>query len=425
MADEPARSPLRTGLAQLTDPSFARLFTARLISAFGSHLALIAIAFGVLELTGSSSQMALVMGSQTTAQVLATLFGGALADRWSRQRIAVFGEWLAGVSQTVIAVLLLTGTAEVWQLMGLMAVNGLAFAMLFPAAIGLVPLVVRREDLQSANALISLAQSAAFALGGGAAGWIVGVAGGGSNVVGAGWAIALDAATFFGAGALLRGLHLPRRADAEPPQDATLLQDLREGWHEFISHRWLWTIVAQWSLVLTGYLAGLNVVGPYIAQERLGGPSAWGVVVFGLGVGLALGGLAGLVLRFRRPMLVGCISVFTFALPLAALASGADVAWIAAGAFVAGFGGELFAVLWYTALFTHVAPDKISRVSAYDQLGSIALTPAGEIGAGFLIGAIGSATTAWIGVALIIIPSVLVLLVPEVRRLPGLDAATR
>ena len=74
-------------------------------------------------------------------------------------------------------------------------------------------------------------------------------------------------------------------------------------------------------------------------------------------------------------------------------------------------------MLWYTALHTHVAPDKLSRVAAYDQLGSIAFAPIGEIGAGFLIGVIGAATTAWIAVGLVVIPTILILLVPEVRRL--------
>ena len=143
------------------------------------------------------------------------------------------------------------------------------------------------------------------------------------------------------------------------------------------------------------------------------------MVVVALGIGLVLGGLAGMLLRVRRPMLVGSISVFAFALPLCGLATGAGVPFLAAGALLAGFGGELFAVLWYTALHTHVAPDKLSRVAAYDQLGSGALAPIGEIGAGFLIGVIGAATTAWIAVGLVVIPTILVLLVPEVRRLPS------
>lgn len=413
------RSPLRAGFEKLADPSFARLFSARLISAFGSQVALIAIAFGVLGLTGSSAQMALVMGSQTTMQVLMTLFGGALADRWSRKRMLVFGELLAGSSQAIVAVLLLTETAQVWQLMLLMGVNGVAFGLLFPAAVGLVPLVVERDELQSANALIALAQSAAFSLGGGAAAWLVGTAGGGSNVIGAGWAITVDAATFFLAGGLVSGIVARAQVRDEAAAGSSLLRDLREGWREFVSHRWLWTIVTQWSLVLMGYLAGLNIIGPFVADQSLGGPEAWGMVVVALGIGLVLGGLAGMLLRVRRPMLVGSISVFAFALPLCGLATGAGVPFLAAGALLAGFGGELFAVLWYTALHTHVAPDKLSRVAAYDQLGSVALAPIGEIGAGFLIGVIGAATTAWIAVGLVVIPTILVLLVPEVRRLPS------
>ena len=314
--------------------------------------------------------------------------------------------------------LFFTGTAELWQLMALMAINGVAFALLFPAAVGLVPLVVERERLQSANALLSLAQSSAFALGGIAAGLIVGFAGGGSNVVGAGWAIAIDAATFFAAALLIAGVDAqPQSPTGDRDEASSLWRELREGWDEFVSHRWLWTIVVQWSLVLMGYHASLSIVGPVVAERFLGGAQAWGWIAFGLGLGLVAGGLLGMRLFVRRPMFVGTLSVFAFAIPLALLALQAPVAVIACGAFLSGLGMELFSVLWFTALHTHVAPDKLSRVSSYDILGSIAFVPVGEISAGLLIGWIGASTTLWIAVALVVVPTALVLLVPEVRRL--------
>ena len=100
--------------------------------------------------------------------------------------------------------------------------------------------------------------------------------------------------------------------------------------------------------------------------------------------------------------------------------------WALAAAALAP-GGELFAVFWFTALHTHVAPEALSRVSAYDILGSIALAPVGEALAGTLIEGMGVRFTLWLGATLIVIPTLAVLVVPEVRNLanqPGESATT-
>ncbi len=395
------------GIEQLRDPGFRRLFIARFISSFGSAMAPVAMAFGVLHLTGSATYMGVVIASQTASQVAVQLFAGALADRWSRKRLIVGGDILAATVQTAMAFLLFSGDAEVWQLCALMAVNGIAFALMWPAMVGLVPLVVPQERLQPANALLSLAQASAMGLGGAAAGMIVAFAG-------AGWAIAVDAATFAASGLLIAGI---RPAAQTKSESRNLLHDMRDGWREFVSHRWLWAIVLQFSVLFAGWNGGFMIVGPVVADRHLGGPEDWGWIAGALGAGLLAGGALGMRLVVKRPMLVAVLACFGFAIPLALLALPAPVPVIAVGAFLAGVGGELFGVYWFTALHTHVAPEALSRVSAYDVVGSIALAPLGEALAGPAAEAIGTAATLWIAVGCITVPTLLVLLVPEVRRL--------
>jgi MFS family permease len=404
-----SESQLGTGAARelLREPHFRRLFTAQLVSAFGTGMTPVAMAFAVLDLTGSPRWVGIVIASQTAAQALTQIFGGALADRGSRQRVMVGADMLATASQGVMAVLLLTGTAQVGWLCVLMALTGLSFAFHFPAAIGLVPQVVERSRLQPANALLSLSRNGAFGLGGACAGVLV-------ATVGAGWAIGLDAASFAASGWLIAGLRPREQARSE---SSSFLRELAEGWREFTAHRWLWVIVAQFSLVVAAWNGGFMVVGPVVAQRSLDGAASWGWVAGAFGAGLLLGGWIGMRIPVRRPMLVGTICVLTFALPLMALARPLPLPLIAGAAFVAGVGGELFSVLWNTALHTHVAPEALSRVSAYDVLGSIALAPLGEALAGPMVESIGSTTTLWIGAAMILIPTLLVLLVSDVRNL--------
>jgi hypothetical protein len=205
----------------------------------------------------------------------------------------------------------------------------------------------------------------------------------------------------------------------ERAEGESLFAELHAGWREFTSHRWLWTIVLQFSVMLVGWFGTFAVVGPVVAQRSLGGATAWGTIAGAYGFGLLAGGLIALRVRFERPMLPATLMCFSNALlPLLLIAPPA-VIWIAAAAFAAGVGGEIFGILWNTALHTHVAPAALSRVSAYDVVGSIALVPLGEVLAGFALQSLGAPATLIGACAAIVLPTAAVLLVPEVRNLRG------
>jgi MFS family permease len=395
----------------LREREFSRLFGARLVSAFGSSMMFVALPFAVIELVGSENPrpVGYVIASATTAQLVFQLFGGALADRGSRQRMMVLADTLATVSQGAMALLLFTGSATVPALMALAAVKGVAFALHWPASVGLVPLVVERDQLQAANSLLSVANSTAMGLGAAVGGII-------AATVGAGWAIGADALTFAVSAALIAGLN----PHAQTREAATsLLSGIREGWREFTSHRWLWAIVAQFSLLVMGFQATYAVIGPIVADRSMGGPADWGFVAAGFGVGLLCGGLLAMRLQPSRPMLVGVVCCLLLALLPYLLIAPAPVAVVAFGGFLAGVGIEVFGVFWNTALHTHVAPEAISRVSAYDVVGSMALAPIGEALAGPLVASFGAPSTLQVATLLVIVPTLLVLFVPEVRNLRG------
>ena len=396
-----------SGLALLRDRSFARLFAARFVSMFGSAMAPIAIAFGVLEFSGSAAPVGIVVAAQSGAQVLFQLFAGALADRGSRKWMIVLGDSLAMLSQGTIAYLFLFGHATVELLVPLMAVNGIALAMVHPALMGIVPQVVEADRLQSANAFLGMAWSAALALGAAAAGVLV-------ATLGAGWAIAFDAATFAASALLILGVRAREQARPEP---AGLWADLRGGWAEFTAHRWLWTIVVQFSLVVAAWEGMVAVAGPTVAKRALAGATDWGWVMGAVGFGTFSGAIVSLRLRVERPMWVGSLCVFTFALPALLLSGPAPLWVICLGGWVSGTCGQIFGVLWNTTVQTKVAPDALSRVSAYDHMGSIALAPLGIAATGWAIEVIGAQPTLWVAAAMILLPTAAVLCVPEVRSL--------
>jgi hypothetical protein len=169
---------------------------------------------------------------------------------------------------------------------------------------------------------------------------------------------------------------------------------------------------------------GLIVLGPVVADRELGGAGPWGFILASLSTGFVVGGVIALRIRPVHPLRAGQIALLVAPLTMVGLALDLPVWAIAAGAFCAGIGLELFGVFWELSLQQHVPRDKLSRVSSYDALGSIVAMPLGQIVAGPLSDAIGVTNTIWFAVALFTIPTALCLLVPDVRNLRRLDLPT-
>ena len=405
-----ADASFQAGLKLLRQPDIGKLFVAYLISYTGTAMAPIAMAFGVLELTGSTRDAAIVIAAPTLASIVVMLFGGVLADRTSRQYIIVIAETLAMVSQFAIAILFLTNHATVPWLTMLMLVNGVAIALNAPAATGLIIQLVDREDLQAANALLGTARNGAVA-GGAALGGIL------VAVFGAGVTLMIDAVSF-GLSALLVFMLNPMRQ--VQPEKASVLQDLQLGWREFTSHTWLWVIVLQFSLVVAAMQSVFGLVGPAVTRDHMSGSVDWGFIAGSFGVGTLVGGLLALKVSPRYPMRFATCLVFLFTGVPLTLAFLLPVYVVAMAAFVEGVAGQLFAVIWYTTLQRQIPPDMLSRVSAYDHLGSIVLAPMGIVLAGYLFESLGFRTTLFIAALTVILPTIAVLSVRDVRMMTRL-----
>jgi MFS family permease len=303
--------------------------------------------------------------------------------------------------------LVLTGHVRVWQLAVLAAAGGIGFGFYYPAAQGLLPQTVPADQRRQANALDRTGRNAAGIGGAALGGLLIGLAG-------PGWGLAVDAASFAVAGTLRVGMRFPT---LPPVQAPSALHDLREGWHEFISRRWLWIIVAQFAFLVAVSSAMINVLGPLVAHSHLGGARSWGFIVAAYSAGAVGGGLVMIKFRPRRILVAAMLSVPAFSLVLFALAVPLAVPLDVAAAILAGACLEVFTVSWATTLQQEIPPEKLSRVSSYDALGNFALAPAGTAVAGPLASALGISAILAAGGALVVILPVLVLLVPEVRHM--------
>jgi MFS family permease len=370
-------------LGPLRHREFRLLFAGRTISMAGSAMAPVALAFAVLDLTGSTTDLGIVLAARQIPVLVLLLFGGVWADRLPRHHVMVASNLLSGASQAVVAALLLTGHAQIWQLAILASLNGASTAFFFPASTGIVPQTVTAPLLQQANATLRLALNATNITGAAIGGILV-------AATSPGTAIAVDAVSYFAAAACIAAMSISAVARVS---GSTVFNELREGWHDFWSRTWLWVIVLQFGVVNAFENGAIQVLGPGIAQDELGGPAAWGAILTATSIGLILCGLLMLRWRPRRILFTATLAVFPLVLPLIALAIPAPLAVVIACGFGAGFFVEIFGVLWDTAMQQEIPSEKLSRLSAYDMLGSLALTPLALAAVGPISSAIGTRAT--------------------------------
>ncbi len=387
--------------------AFRLLFAGQAVSALGDRLVPVALAFAVLDLTGSVTDLGLVLAAQTGSLAVFVLLGGVWADRLPRQRVMLVSDGVRAVAQGTSAALVLSGAAHVWQLVALQAVYGGAEGFFGPAATALVPQTVDPANLQQANALLGLTGNVASVAGPALAGVIV-------ATLGPGWGLAVDAATFVMSAAFLGFL---RPNAGQVAARTSILAEFRAGWRSFRSRTWLWVTVAYFTLFLGLVLAPWQVLGPQVARSSLGGPGAWAAISTALGVGAVAGGVLGLRWRPRRPLRAAFL-VFLIAGPtlFLLLAAHAPLAVIVLDALIDGASGTLFNVFWFTALQRDVPPGELSRVSSWDYLGSLVLQPLGLAATGPVAAAIGVSTTLYAAAGIFVVLLLLVLAVPSVRN---------
>jgi len=384
------------------------VFGAALASELGDGVIPVALAFAVLDLTGSPTDLGIVLGARTLALVAALLIGGVLADRIGQRAVMIGADLVRLAGQATIGVLLVTHAGTVWEIAASQALLGAASGFFNPASSGLLP-AVAGEHLQEANALRGMAM---------AGGNIIGPLLGAALVLaaGPGEALLLDAASYGVSALLLSRVTVQRR---EAVAARSFLSELREGFAEVRSRTWVWTTVVTASLS-NALAASFPVLGAVVAKRELGGAGAWGAILTAQAVGFLIGGTTLLRLKPRRPLLVGTLACATAGLPPVLLAAPAPVALIAVAAGLAGIGAMVFNTLWETTLQQHVPVQARSRVSSYDWFGSLAIQPLGYVLIGPLAGAVGVSTALYVCGALEFALVVALASVRDVRTLPPL-----
>jgi len=386
---------------------FRLLYSGQLVSLLGDGIFTVALSFAVLDETGSEAGLGIVLASGALPLVGFVLVGGVWADRLSRRRVMLAADGARMAIQGLLAALVLSGQVPIWTFVVLYALYGIAMAFFSPASTGLLPETIPASELQRANGLVGMTRSVTAIAGAAVGGVLV-------ATIGAGSAIAVDSVSF-AVSAVCLGLMRPRPSTAAERE--SFRQELAEGWREVRSRRWVWMTILNVSLAMMLYVAPLDVVGPIVANDSLGGATAWGLISASFALGMAAGGLMLMRVTLERPMLVAALLFLFTSLSPVLMAIPAPVAVICAAYLADGFGVGIYLTTWETALQREIPERVLSRVSAWDWMGALAGMPLGYALTGPVIALVGQDTTLALMAASGIMFAVWMLVFPDIRRI--------
>lgn len=396
-------------LGALRHRPFALLWTGQFISSVGDGVFRVALAWTVLQLTGSALAMGGIFFASLIPTIALALFGGVAADRLPRRLILLCSDAGRGVIVALVAVLALGHHLQLWHLVVLSLLFGIADGFFTPSYQSIIPQLVETDALQPANALVQSSSELSRLLGP--------VLGAIALAVTAGQAaaFALDALSFFISAGFLVALRLPPPPDAQstPEGDVTarptrleaaggILADIRAGLSYVRKTPWIWITILLTSVSNVTFSAPFAAVLPKLVHDFYrGGPTLFGELIGADAAGFFA---ASILLGFLRPrrrgvvaysaLLLSCAGLTVLGLPL----PHTYVPTIAAAACICtGLGIGTFTVLAITLLQELVPEKMLGRVMSIDMAGSFLLLPLGLFGIGWLADNIGPAPVFVVG----------------------------
>ena len=387
---QPGWARLRFMFRALRYRNYSLFFTGQTVSLIGTWMQQIAMSWLVYRLTGSTVLLGVVGFVSQIPTFLLAPFAGVLADRWNRQRLLLCTQTFAMLQAVALAIFVLTGTVQVWQLIAFSSLLGVINAFDIPVRQSfVVELVENKEDLGNAIALNSSMVNAARLIGPSVAGMLI-------AAFGEGVCFIINGASYLAVIVAIASMRLRPKTTGRERQH--ILLELREGFayaYGFAPIRSILLLVSLVSLMGMPYA----VLMPVFAKDILHG----GAHTFGFLTGAAgCGALASTIFLASRRSVLGlgriiaaAAGIFGFGIAAFALSRVMALSLLFLG--MAGFGAMALIASCNTILQTIVEDDKRGRVMSLFTMAFMGMTPFGSLFAGFIAGRIGAQYTLLLG----------------------------
>ncbi|GII53652.1 MFS transporter [Planotetraspora thailandica] len=392
----------RTGLWHR---DFALYFAGRAISILGDAMLPVAVSLGVLGAGYGPTGVGFVLAAWMAPVGGLILFGGVFADRFTARRMMIGADLVRVVTQSIIAVAFLTGRPSLVLLIVLSALSGAAAAMFQPGVSSMVPHIA--HDVQRANATLRVADAIAQLFGPTLSALLV-------TFGGAGVVYGFNAATFAVSAVCLLSLRV--RPPASLARGTSMVRNLREGWTEFRSRTWMWSVILVWVFYGVFVFGPVTPLGAAVLTQDLGSKT-YGLIMSAAGAGTVIGGVIAMWFKPARPLAVGAVVMTVFFLEPLVIAMHMPAGVVAAGFAVSGAAWAFWSVMWATSIQTKVTPDVLNRVTAYEVGGSVLSIPIGQALSGPVAARVGADHVLLFGFAVGIAGIVCLLSLPAVRGL--------
>lgn len=408
-------------LRALKNRAFAFMWTGQTISRLGDNLYRIALAWWVLEKTGSAVAMGTVLVFSQIPMLLFLLIGGVVVDRLPRLRVMLISDILSGLAVTFVAVFSWLDLLELWHLYLASLTFGFVEAFFFPAYQAVIPTIASKDELLSANSLNGLSQRVMGILGPALGAALVAL--GGTSL-----AFGLDALSFFVSAAFVLPIlrsgvekikHNEKVGRSLSEGIKLGMADLREGFRFVLTVPWIWISIILFAFINVTDAGPRAVAMPFLIKDDLGA----GVEMFGwIGSVTSLGFVIGMLLlgqivRLRRRGLLGYLAVMLQGLMFLPFAFKLPIPILFVATFIYGFMFSVFGLIWPTTVQELVPERLLGRVFSIDALGSWVLLPIGFALAGWLTELFGAPTVFLVGGIGTVALTALGLLHPAIRKL--------
>jgi DHA3 family tetracycline resistance protein-like MFS transporter len=394
-------------LRSLKHRPFALLWAGQTISRLGDSLHRIALAWWVLEKTGSAAAMGTVLVLTQIPLLLFLLIGGIVVDRFPRIRIMFVSDVLSGMVVTFIAVFSWLDILQIWHIYIASLLFGFVEAFFFPAYQAIIPQITPSDMLTSANSLNGLSGRITGIVGPSIGAFLV--ASGGTSLT-----FGLDALSFFISALfvfpLLRGNAVETQSVEKVSETLsrpkstkeTIKQgfdDLRQGFNAIITIPYIWITILMYGFLNMTEGSPRSVAMPFFIKNDLGADVAL-LGIFGtvFSVGFVVGALVlGQFKRLRKRGIIsyitpliqgGLLLLFGFRFPIPVLIG---------AMLIYGFTYSLFGLIWNSALQEMIPHEMLGRVYSIDALGSWVMLPIGFALAGWATDLVGASTVFVIG----------------------------